>query len=533
MQGRDSETGNRGVKMVRKIGAAMLCAGALAAASAEDGGIQYKRLSVAGFMEAGKFWNPRYGAKPPVENDWTDHFGTFITQSADVNERLAFDIGLGGIFQYMKSEEVNSRWLGTQWKMFFIGPTVADLRYGSAKDGDGFGFQFGRFTYKYNPEATNLGEYLFRSAAYPTFLMGGGYAFLGDPMAFLQGSRLHWSAGALKADVLLTTETTMPALYDFSLAGLVSWSVGDGLLDLGAGVNFKRLLAVRPSKTAPEVSTNSYFTRGGRTYVGYVTYYTEQANFHKAQAARFPADSAVHNARAAYYSAIADSVGNTTDSLDASGNPKTRGWIDPATGLAPGAEFYSQKAILAMLRASLDLKKAIGSDAFGPNDLRMSLEVNVLGLQNKPVFYEKVTDRMPITLSVNLPAFKVLDLVSLQLEYFNSPWMNGYANLLGNNNKNLPLPSIPTGGDSLWNRSAFNDVSKRDNFSWSLLLKKNFAGAAWASLQMARDHSRMVSKDFWTGGGLEPTEVLNEETTWGKLWFDENWYLVAQVGFGI
>lgn len=533
MASRESETGNRGVKMVRKIGAALLCAGALAAASAEDGGIQYKPLSISGFMEAGKFWNPRYGAKPPIENDWTDHFGTFVTQSADVNDRLAFDIGLGGIFQYMKSEEINPRWLGTQWKMFFIGPTVADLRWGSMKDGDGLGFQFGRFTYKYNPEATNLGEYLFRAAAYPTFLMGGGYAFLGDPMAFLQGARLHWAAGSLAADLILNTETTLPALYDFSVAGLVSYKVGDGLLDLGAGVNLKRILPVRPSKTTPEVAANSHFKRGNQQYVGYTTYYTEQAAFHEAMGKRSPADSAFHNARSAYFKAIADSVSNTTDSLDATGNPKTRGWVDPRTGLVPGSEFYTQKAILAMVRASADLKKVIGSDAFGPNDLRMSLEVNLLGIQNKPVFYEKATDRMPVTFSVNLPGFKVLDLVSLQLEYFNSPWMNGYSNLLGNNNKNLPLPSMPTGADTLWNRAAFNDVSKRDNFSWSLLLKKNFAGAAWASMQMARDHSRMVSKDFWTGGGLEPTEVLGEETTWGKLWFDKNWYLVAQVGFGI
>lgn len=510
--------------MVRMIGAAIVCAGALAAASAEEMEIKYRPLSIAGLAEFGMLNGARYGSNDPLETDWVDHFGAFVTQTADVGDHLSFDVGLGGIFQFMKRELVLATWLGTQWKAFFIGPTVADLRYGSLRDGDGFGLQFGRFTYKYNPEATNLGEYMFRSGPYPTFLLGGGYAVIGAPQAYLQGLRLNYTLGGFRTDLFVVGETTIPTLYDFSVAALASYSMGEGLLDVGAGVNFKRILPVRPSKTTPKVSQNSYFTRNNKVYTGYTNYYTEQANFYTAMAKRFPADSAAHMANAATFAAIADSVGNDNRAFDDNGAPKTVGWLDSATQLVPGSEFYTQKAITAMVRASLDIKKLVGSGPFGPNDLKLSVEANVLGIKDYPIFYENVADRIPITATFNLPGFKYVDLISLQVERFASPWMNGYGNLLGNNGYNVPVPTLPTGGDENWNETAFNDISERDNLSWSLLIRKNMVGAAWAAVQFARDHSRTVSKDFWVGGGLEPTEVLGRE---------QDWYMMVQLGFGI
>lgn len=515
-------TESRGVKMVRKIGAAVLCAGALMAASGQESDIKYKPLSIAGLAEMGSFQGARYGDNAPLDNEWVDHFGVFITQSAEVSERTSFDIGLGGIFQFFKREDVNSRWFGTQWKAFFIGPTVADIRHGSLHAGEGLGLQFGRFNYKYNADATNLGEYLFRAGAYPTFLFGGGYSIIGVPEARLQGLRLNYTRGGLSADLMVVTENAVPALYDFSVAGLVGYKIGDGLMEIGAGVNLKRAIPVRPSKTTRPIDANAFFTRNNTVYTGYTGYYTEQANFYRRRSSESLADSAAFVALAEKFEDLVDSLSND-NKLDVAANPGDTilGWKDSATGKILGAEYYTQKAILLMAHASVDFKKLIGGEAFGPNDLRFSIEANLLGTKNYPIFYKNVTERMPITASFNLPGFRILDLISLQVEYFNSPWVNGYGQLLRDNSA---TPTIVSGGDKERNKLEFNDITKNDNLSWSLLIKKNLAGSGWASVQAARDHSRNVSKDYWGGPGLEPTELLGTE---------KDWYLMVQFGFGI
>ncbi len=55
--------------------------------------------------------------------------------------------------------------------------------------------KFGYFGYKYNPDATDLGEYLFRSEAYPTMLQNGnsgGWVWLGNEYKSM-GAKLTWN----------------------------------------------------------------------------------------------------------------------------------------------------------------------------------------------------------------------------------------------------------------------------------------------------------------------------------------------------
>src|SRR3954469_17744921 len=160
----------------------------ISAALGADPQIELKPLSIGALQEFGSLGSGHFGGNPDeFRNEWVDHFGAFVTQTGEVTPKLTFDVGLGGIFQIEKPENRNPFWGGTQYKDFFIGPTKADLVWKMGPVENPFvTLQFGLFPYKYS-DASNLGEYLFRSGPYPTFLWTGGYAELNTAFTNLQG----------------------------------------------------------------------------------------------------------------------------------------------------------------------------------------------------------------------------------------------------------------------------------------------------------------------------------------------------------
>jgi hypothetical protein len=498
-------SGLRGMAAVRKAGAAVLGAGLLMLASGEAGKPVYRPLDFGGFFEFGQLQSGQYGENPAFHDEWTDHFGAYLAQTVLAEENLAFDIGLGGVLEYQKREVLSSQWGGTQYKNFFIGPSVADIRYaGAARDRQGFGLQFGLFPYKYNPDAVNLGEYLFRTGAYPDYIASGGLWFVNNTSVQLQGLKASYGRGGLSGDLLLITETSMPALYDISGAALLGYKSPTGFFEAGAGINFKHMIPVKPSHTTPHNAENTYFTKEGVTYSGNDLLYFGSANFYKRRMKEDPAN-------AARYDSLAK--------IDSIKGENVRTWLaDPvAGGITP--EYYTERGLIVMARASLDLKKLMDSDTFGPNDLRLYVEGAILGVKNYPLYYEKITQRMPIMAGFNLPCFKALDLFSLQVEYFNSPHLNSYSELV---NTNSAVPTQPLGSNVTRSRTGYDDITKHDNLSWSILAKKSLGGAAFIAAQAARDHIRTVSIETWTAP--EPTEVLGRSS---------DWYWMLQFGYGI
>ncbi|MDB5102982.1 MAG: hypothetical protein JWP91_671 [Fibrobacteres bacterium] len=495
---------SRGVKMVQKFGLMLIGAGLLASAHGEDAKVEYKPLAFGGFSEFGLMRSGQYG-EFDFKNEWVDHFGAYVAQTVLPSENLAFDVGIGGVFEYQKRETIRSQWGGTQYKNFFIGPAVADIRYGAAsRDGQGFGLQFGMFDYKYNHDASNLGEYLFRSGTYPGYVTSGGFWFLNNSGVQMQGLRAGYGAGALKSDFFLTTETSIPALYDLSGAAVVSYKIADGLLDLGAGLNYKHMIPVKPSRVSPHIAKNAYFEKGGVTYSGKDDLYFQSSNFYKKRAEQDPANAATYLARAA-----ADSIKGAN----------VRAWVLAPKDSGIALKYYTQQGLIAMARASLDLKKVFQSEAFGGEDLRLFAEMAILGIQNYPLYYEKITERMPMMVGLNLPCFKVLDLLSVQAEYYNSPHLNSYTDLVGTNSA---VPTHVSSTDVARSDLEYNDITKHDNLSWSVLAKKSIGRGAYISGQVAHDHIRTVSIETWTAP--EPTQVLGKPG---------DWYWMLQLGFGI
>jgi len=503
----------------------------IASAMGDEPQVALKPLSIGALQEFGILGSGHFGKNPGgFHDEWVDHFGAFVTQTGDVSDKLTFDVGLGGIFQYEKPENISPTWGGTQYKDFFMGPTVADLKYKVGPADNPYAtVQFGLFSYKYS-SSNNLGEYLFRSGPYPTFLWTGGYALINNTSAGMQGLRVNVSRiPNLDLDLFLTSETFVPPLYDFSLGAVAKYEIGHGLLTLGGGLQLKRLFSFtfrsdvkvggddshflinfHGPKTI-ELPSNSYFTEGGITYTGNVDYYLDQKTF-------FDKAGAAATASGDAASAAADKV--QSDHLDSTINFLKTRLADSSAG-KPSLNYYTTAGTMVMGMFSIDPKKAFQSDIFGPEDLKLYGEISVLGWKNYPIFYKKRTDRMPVMLGFNLPGFKFLDLISLEWEYFNSPWINSYSEL---GLSNGATPDLPNGQDDWSSKSAYNDVAGKDNVSWSLLVKKTVAHSITISGQVARDHVRMPSFQSWFGPGLDPNEALSTS---------KDWYWMLQFAFGI
>src|SRR5690606_28635318 len=247
-------------------------------------------------------------------------------------------------------------------------------------------------------------------------------------------------------NAVLHTETSIPPLYDWSLGLLADYSTDDGVFHIGAGVNFKRLLQVRPSRTTLKTNAqgeiawrNIHFHRNGNDYYADPLFYQAQAEFYGRQG---------DAARQAQYQAVVDSL-----TL----------WLDPGNpGFVTDAErnYYTPAGTVVMAHASLDLRKMLGMPDEGA-PFKIFTEAALLGWKDYPIFYENRLRRMPVMAGIHLPTFGLLNRLTVQFEHYDSPWSNSTYNL---GEKNLAVPSYPENGAALFSGSGFNDVADHDNY---------------------------------------------------------------------
>ncbi len=497
----------------------------LGSASAAPGApeIEYEPLHFGGLQEFGSINEALLTSQPSsiYEDEWVDHLGVWLTQGATVDERLYLQVGLGGIFQFPKNEKRGEIFGGSQYKMFYFGPTVAKAMYSFGDpDEPVFRLGAGMFPYKYNPDASNLGEYLFRTGAYPTFIKTGGFSVIGSNAGYLQGVHGAMQRGGFSADFFLLRETGLPPLYDWSLAAVAQYRAPSGLFNAGLGLNWKGAIAAHGDSTAASLkdSTVMYFTAAnGQDYVGELRYYREHSNFYQGKISRanqLPADDPE---KAAMMAAIPGWEAQMA-LADAELATAQAALTDPAVE----KKFFPSSALLATAWAGFDFKPLFGwEESMSPADFRLYAEVGILGVQDYPVFYEKITERMPVMVGFNVPTFGLLDLLAVQFEQFNSPNINSTWSI-GNGNR--PIPDLRSGSDPLYSTDAYMDITERDNQSWSVLAQKKIGGALSLSVQAARDHLRTVGTDWWYDSKFEPNEILIDEGYW---------YWMVQLGWNI
>jgi hypothetical protein len=293
----------------------------------------------------------------------------------------------------------------------------------------GLQLQAGYFPYKYSPDVRNLGEYLFRSNAYPLLV----YADFNYPKADLLGARAHFqyeSSNKLllfQDDLMLHSELYSIPVQNWSLSDVFSAKLFDAIT-IGGGVSFCNLLSVYQGNYMGGLSVEQYFNL----------------------------DTALARSKSLY-------IGNA----------------------AGDSELFDWKSTKLMARVSFDLKKLLPSNLFGQNDLMLYGESDIIGLKNYPKYFTDVNDRIFYSAGFNFPGFKIFDVLNLELEYCRDTSAFSDQNLLGAPTPS-PFPVELNTGSSLGYKVLRNQVR------WSAYVKKSVLdGHVDFILQCARDHKRI------------------------------------------
>jgi hypothetical protein len=277
-----------------------------------------------------------------------------------------------------------------------------------------------------------------------------------------------------KFDALLFSELYQEPLQDFSLAGVFNVSnpeihLGDytigKAISFGGGVDLNRLFSVDNSKTTMK--------SGSR---------------------------------------LVDNI----YSLDTVGTD-TAGKAIVDTG------YYTFKSTKIAVRACIDPKAFFKLSLLGEEDLKIYAEYAILGLENYPAhnsptgndFYSKLSERTPIMVGFNFPAFKILDVLAIELEEYKSPYIPSSYNTF---KQGLPTP-VPA-----------NSLGKSvHDVKWSIYAKKRLGPILFVG-QVARDHYQPGNNNV---SYTERGDVLTSGSGGWKFPFPQgDWWWAAKVQFG-
>ena len=326
-----------------------------------------------------------------------------------------------------------------------------------------FSMRIGKFHFVYSEYNHDFGLYLLRGPVYPGFLYSGNVDEIGALTKTGMLLSLQFPFG-LKLDLLPSFETDFKPYMDLNVAGFASYKIGP--VELGGGVEVQRLVETQPCVTSPEGAADVIKCLGGDPTGATVA--SDSADLYKS----------------AYL--IVDTTGGKNDTLT-----------------------YSMAGTKVMGRAALDFKKIFFEEYPGsPKDFVLYFETALIGTTNYKFIYEHRGERMPMLFGFNVPTFGFMDLVSLELEYYNSPYQNDPYKLVGaydvfqfsdGNSINYamsPIPPSNKAGSPHLSKAQEDFDPKKDNLKWSVYLAKKVADRITFKLQLASDHWRTPNNNF-------------------------------------
>jgi hypothetical protein len=307
----------------------------------------------------------------------------------------------------------------------------------------------GRFEYKYDPEARNLGEYLFRTGTYPAYIQ----TTFDLPLARINGIGASLKINDIvKEDLLVTTLTDLHPFTDFTITSITDVSIGRWLC-LGAGIQLANLISPMPGQSAlQDYKTNGYL--------------------------KAPGDTA----------------------------------------------YYTYRGTKLMGRIMFDCKQLFNAPFFGREDGKLYAEAALLGIESYPasdaidkantpnVFgYDSIFQKIPVMMGFNIPTCKVLDVLSLEAEWYGCRYPDGYDNVV---RYGLSVPDQPSNSPG-YSRGDY--VS--DDWKWSVNASKTFFNKFSLIFQTARDHLRLR------------TQIQRDQDYQESLVFPRHWYWMLKAKF--
>ena len=225
----------------------------------------------------------------------------------------------------------------------------------------------GIFNYKYNPEAKNLGEYMFRTWTYPQVITTGGLNLNGSAFSQLSGFKVDTRKGAFSNDAILSIQTGRAPATALSFTDIATYRFG-GIFTLGAGFMLDGFYAADKEAVTPTKQKNNQ-------------YYT--------------LSNGMEMAAVEYADRLKDSVPTIPDGV-----------------VIVDTNYYTLAGQKLMGRMSLDLGRALTMES----PFKLYGEAIVLGIKNYPTFYTKIMDRVVWMGGIEAPTFGLLDMLSFELE---------------------------------------------------------------------------------------------------------------------
>jgi hypothetical protein len=366
----------------------------------------------------------------PISHVWQQRALFWFGDTVLIKNKLEINLAGGGVVAF-STPQVGGQPQNMQTHLFFLFKS-ANAKYSFFNsDKVDLKLQVGYFPYKYSPNVRNLGEYLFRTNAYPLIV----YSDFDYPMADLLGARFQFGYTGpdktvnIKNDLLLHSELYSVPAQDWSLSDVVSATFLDAFT-VGGGVSLCNWFSVYQGKYGADWADQYYYP-----------------------------DTSSSNAAIKRSFLLGNAAGDTA--------------------------LFDWKSTKVMVRFSADFRRFIPLDIFGKNDFQIYGEADFIGLKNYPVYFTDLKDRTFYTLGLNIPTCKVLDVANIEMEYCRDTSAFSDERLFSSATPGVQPVGLNDGNSLLYK-------VLRNQVRWSAYLKKTILdGHVSFIAQVARDHKKL------------------------------------------
>lgn len=489
--------------------------------AAQENKIDLKPLSVGASLYFGQMFNIDSSLNDAANFNPTltlPYTSFWMVQNANVNERLHLSLGIAGSFFYQFPENNTDGWTSGRSGGIGIATAVGSYDFGNLES-PWLQVSVGQQGYKYNPYAKNFGEYLFRSEAYPTTVRTGDWGAIDNAGAGIWGIALksQFHGGLFKNDIIISMANERAPLHDMSVTDIASLNIGK-VFSIGGGVQFSRLIQLDPAKSKPARRETGWFTWTAADQAKLDAYIQTKSAADPA----YVANSDNFKRKTIQVVGGVETLVTGTDTAlvvgqdywAASSRPLVKWLAEPmdstyndakaaGVGKQKDIQFVDTRTTFLMGRMSFDPKPLLGLESMGPMDLVLYGEMSVIGLDNYPIFYSKVQDRMPMMAGFYLPTFNFLDYLTVEVEQFKNPYLNsdfrlGYFREIRPKSLRGTLPANPDIGDPYYDKAepGIADINHtEDDIKYTLTAAKSFG--VWSlAFQYGKDHFRPLTSWF-------------------------------------
>jgi hypothetical protein len=190
--------------------------------------------------------------------------------------------------------------------------------------------------------------------------------------------------------------------------------------------------------------------------------------------------------------------------------------------------YYTFKGVKVAARMAFNFGTLLG---MGEDQFKLYGEWALLGIKDYPGFYDKKSERMPIMVGLDIPTFKLLDILGVEVEYKKSRFRNNMFWVM--DDQPLPIPLSGTSEDftnydvtdpkyTAAQVDSMNTKFGQDDLHWSIFARRKIANGMTVHAQVASDHLRHYGLQVAPIPGYAPA---TERT--------KDWYYILRLEFGI